>query len=93
MAKGQNWVVRDGDEKDLKERLSRIVIGFDKKNQPVTAGMLKADKAMFDAVKANIRKDIPVVEMDNNINDAEFAAKAVEMMLDLIKQAKTKKRR
>ena len=53
----------------------------------------EADKAMFDAVKANIRKDIPVVEMDNNINDAEFAAKAVEMMLDLIKQAKTKKRR
>jgi uncharacterized protein (UPF0261 family) len=31
--------------------------------------------------------------MDNNINDPEFAAKAVEMMLELIKQAKNKKRR
>jgi len=53
----------------------------------------EADKAMFDAIKADVRKDIPVVQMDNNINDPEFSAKAVEMMLDLIKQAKTKKRR
>ena len=43
-----------------------------------------ADAAMFEAIKAGVRPDIPVVEMDNNINDAEFSAKAVEMMLDLI---------
>ena len=42
--------------------------------------------AMFDAIKANLRPDIPVVEVDCNINDAEFAAKAVEMMLGLIGQ-------
>ncbi|MBX3002041.1 MAG: Tm-1-like ATP-binding domain-containing protein [Caldilineaceae bacterium] len=43
-----------------------------------------ADQAMFDAIKANLRSDIPVVEMDANINDAAFSAKAVEMMLELI---------
>ncbi len=47
-----------------------------------------ADKAMFEAIKANVRKDIPVVELDININDPEFADKAVEMMLELISQAK-----
>lgn len=45
-----------------------------------------ADKAMFEAIKAHVRDGIEVVEMDNNINDPEFAAKAVEMMLGLIKQ-------
>ena len=44
----------------------------------------KADKAMFDAIKANVNEGIAIVEIDNNINDPEFAAKAVEMMLDLI---------
>ena len=43
-----------------------------------------ADAAMFDAIKANLRPGIPVVEMDVNINDPSFAAKAVEMMLELI---------
>lgn len=49
----------------------------------------EADRAMFDAIKSNIQKHIPVVEMNNNINDPEFAARAVEMMLDLIRQAKS----
>lgn len=48
----------------------------------------EADRAMFDALKANLREGIEVVEMDNHINDPEFAAKAVEMMLALIRQAK-----
>ena len=43
-----------------------------------------ADRAMFAALKAHLRADIPVVELDCNINDPEFAAKAVEMLLDLI---------
>jgi uncharacterized protein (UPF0261 family) len=51
----------------------------------------EADKAMFDAIKANLREGIEVVEMDNNINDPEFSAKAVEMMLALIKQANKQK--
>ena len=43
-----------------------------------------ADQAMFDALKANLREDIEVVELDSNINDPQFSAKAVEMLLDLI---------
>jgi uncharacterized protein (UPF0261 family) len=48
----------------------------------------QADQAMFDAIKANLKPTIPVVKVDLNINDAGFAAKAVEMMLDLIGQRK-----
>ena len=43
-----------------------------------------ADQVMFDALKDNLRGDIEVVEMDNNINDPQFSAKAVEMLLGLI---------
>ncbi len=43
---------------------------------------------MFDAIKANLKEGIAVVEIDNNINDPEFSEKAVDMMLALIKQAK-----
>ena len=43
------------------------------------------DQAMFDTIKQNLRPDIPVVELDVNINDAAFAAKAVEIMLDLLR--------
>ena len=48
----------------------------------------ETDKVLFDAIKANLKEGITVVEVDNNINDPEFSAKAVEMMLDLIKQVK-----
>ena len=48
----------------------------------------EADQAMFDAIKANVKEGIPVVEVDYNINDPEFSAKAVEMMLELIAQKK-----
>jgi len=46
----------------------------------------EADRAMFDAIKANLKSGIPVVELDLNINDPPFAAKAVEMMLELIQR-------
>jgi uncharacterized protein (UPF0261 family) len=48
----------------------------------------EADQALFDAVKANVREAIEIVEVDANINDPEFAAKAVEMMLALIVRGK-----
>jgi uncharacterized protein (UPF0261 family) len=48
-----------------------------------------ADQAMFDAIKKNLRPGIPFVEVDQNINDPEFAAKAVEWILQLIQQVKT----
>ena len=44
----------------------------------------EADQAMFDALKAGLRDDIDVVELDANINDESFSTKAVEMMLELI---------
>ena len=47
----------------------------------------KADRAMFDAIKDNLNEGITVEEINANINDPEFSAKAVEMMLGLIKQA------
>jgi uncharacterized protein (UPF0261 family) len=51
----------------------------------------EADQAMFEAIKSNLRPGIPVIELDHNINDPEFAAKAVDMMLDLIKQGQKQK--
>jgi uncharacterized protein (UPF0261 family) len=44
------------------------------------------DQVMFDAIKAHLREGIPVHEIDHNINDPEFSAKATELMLDLIAQ-------
>ena len=48
-----------------------------------------ADQAMFDAIKQHLRPGIPFVEVDLNINDSEFAAKSVELIIQLIQQSKT----
>jgi uncharacterized protein (UPF0261 family) len=47
-----------------------------------------ADQAMFEAIKKDLRPGIPFVEVDLNINDPEFAAQAVESIVQLIQQAK-----
>jgi uncharacterized protein (UPF0261 family) len=47
-----------------------------------------ADQAMFEAIKKDLRPGIPFVEVDLNINDPKFAAKAVELIIQLIQQAK-----
>jgi uncharacterized protein (UPF0261 family) len=46
----------------------------------------EADRAMFDALKANLRPDISVVEMDTNINDPAFADRAVQMLLQMMER-------
>lgn len=46
----------------------------------------EADRALFDALRQHLRVDIPVVELDANINDAQFARRAVEMLLSLIRR-------
>jgi len=46
----------------------------------------EADRALFDALKANLRRDIPVREIDANINDPVFADTAVEVLLGLMKR-------
>lgn len=44
----------------------------------------EADQACYDAIKANLRSGIPVVELDYNINDSEFAQKCAELMLEML---------
>ncbi len=48
----------------------------------------EADEAMFDAIRSEVNDGMPVVEMDNNINDAAFSTRAVEMMLELMQQTR-----
>lgn len=52
----------------------------------------EADAALFEALKKNLRADIPVVEMDCNINDAAFADKCAECLLENIKREKRRSR-
>ncbi|UCC86541.1 MAG: Tm-1-like ATP-binding domain-containing protein [Anaerolineales bacterium] len=44
-----------------------------------------ADQACYDAIKQNLKPGIPVIEMDYNINDPEFANKCAELLLDMLK--------
>lgn len=44
----------------------------------------QADRACFEAIKKDLRPGIPVIEMDNNINDPEFADRAVETLLGML---------
>jgi len=46
-----------------------------------------ADAACFDAIKGNLRQDIPVIELANNINDPPFAEAAAAALLDLMRLA------
>ena len=41
----------------------------------------EANKALFDALKKNLRKDIPVIEMDCDVNDPAFAARCARTLL------------
>lgn len=47
-----------------------------------------ADQAMFDTLKSQLRDDIPVIEVDANINDPVFAQAAVDTMLGWINALK-----
>ncbi|MCS7352422.1 MAG: Tm-1-like ATP-binding domain-containing protein, partial [Anaerolineae bacterium] len=50
----------------------------------------EADRACYEAIKANVRPGIPVFELDHNINDTEFADYVADTLLRLIEQAKAK---
>ena len=45
-----------------------------------------ADQACYDALKGDLRADIPLIEMDANINDPEFAEKAVALLLEMLQE-------
>lgn len=44
----------------------------------------EADMACFEAIKKNLKPGIPVIELDNNINDPEFADKVAETLLAML---------
>jgi uncharacterized protein (UPF0261 family) len=44
----------------------------------------EADRALFDALKKNLREDIPVTELDCNINERDFALACAHALLDML---------
>jgi uncharacterized protein (UPF0261 family) len=46
----------------------------------------EADKACYDTIKKNLKPGIPVIEMDNNINDPEFSEKCALTLLGMLKK-------
>jgi uncharacterized protein (UPF0261 family) len=47
----------------------------------------EADGACYSAIVDNLRAGIPVIEMDNNINDPEFADKVAGILLDMLEKS------
>ena len=48
----------------------------------------EVDRACYDAIKATVKPDIPVIELDNNINDPAFAERAVEELLGMLEKSR-----
>lgn len=48
--------------------------------------MPEADAALFESLKRNLREDIPVIEMDCHINDAEFAKRCASVLLENVQK-------
>jgi uncharacterized protein (UPF0261 family) len=46
----------------------------------------EADRALYDAIKANLRPDIPIEEVDANINDPAFADRAAGRLLEMLRK-------
>jgi uncharacterized protein (UPF0261 family) len=46
----------------------------------------EADRALYDALKSNLRKDIDVIELDANVNDPAFADRAAQELLGMVKR-------
>ena len=47
-----------------------------------------ADEALYTAIKTQVRSDIPVHELDCNINDAAFAQAVVAQLLTYLRAGK-----
>jgi uncharacterized protein (UPF0261 family) len=45
----------------------------------------EANAALFEALKGNLRPDIPVIELDSNVNDPQFAHRCAEVLLESMK--------
>ena len=46
-----------------------------------------ADGACFDAIRAGVRADVPVIEVDANINDEAFSGRVAETLLGMLRGA------
>jgi uncharacterized protein (UPF0261 family) len=44
----------------------------------------EADEALFNSIKQHVRSEIPVYELDCNINDPQFAAAVVDKLLEFL---------
>lgn len=44
----------------------------------------EADKALFDSIKKNLKPQIPVYELDNNINDEDFSDAVANKLLEFL---------
>jgi uncharacterized protein (UPF0261 family) len=45
----------------------------------------EADGACYAAIKESVREGIPVIEMEQNINDPEFADRCAELLLEMVR--------
>jgi uncharacterized protein (UPF0261 family) len=52
----------------------------------------EADGALFDAIRRDLRSDIQLIELENNVNDPAFADRAAATLLDLIRGAGTREK-
>ena len=57
---------------------------MNEKNEPQVFWDPAADKAFMEGLKSQLKPDIDVEEIDANINDPEFAERAVEKFLNMI---------
>jgi len=48
----------------------------------------EADQALFQSMRQSLRDDIPLIELDANINDPQFAERAADELLDMMEKAK-----
>ncbi len=46
----------------------------------------EADQALFETLKSALRPDIPVIEMDCNINDPAFAERCAQCLLENLRR-------
>jgi uncharacterized protein (UPF0261 family) len=46
----------------------------------------EADQALFQSIRQSLRRDIPLLELDVNINDPQFAHRATDELLDMMKK-------
>jgi len=49
----------------------------------------EADQAFAETLREHLKPEIPIHEVDANINDTSFSTRAVELMLELIDSRKT----